>query len=71
MVLVDEQEGQKRRLQTKAEESFLMKYVFNSVLNSFLFLRIEMAGFSWSKSFHERGNCSKEEESTGQVLRME
>ena len=59
MVLVDEQEGQKRRLQTRAEESFLMKYVFNSVLNSFLFLRIEMAGFS------------KEEESTGQVLRME
>jgi hypothetical protein len=46
MVLVDEQEGQKRRLQTKAEESFLVKYVFNSVLNSFLFLRIEMAGLS-------------------------
>jgi len=55
MVLVDEQEGQKRRLQTKAEESFFMKYVFNSVLNSFLFLRIEMAGLSWSKSLHERG----------------
>jgi hypothetical protein len=31
MVLVDEQEGQKRRLQTKTEESFLMKYVFKAV----------------------------------------
>jgi hypothetical protein len=40
MVLVDEQEGQKRRLQTKAEESFLMKYVFNSVLNSFLLVHM-------------------------------